>query len=261
VPQPGKYPVDTGTVELLADHDRPGGWLLRIDGTDQSYVDLLDPQHLEFEYMRWIGDLIDLFRPAGTPISVLHLGGGAGALARYVASTRPGSRQLVVERDAALVRLVREQFGESELRSVRVLIDDARTVVPNLPAGETDVVIVDAFQRLLVDSVFTSPSFVDAVGDLLTPAGVCATNLMDRLPLDRTRLFVQTVRERFPHVSVFADPALLRGRRRDNVVTVGSLAPLPLDELRRRGAAAPLTWRALDPGEVDRLVQPVAGGR
>jgi hypothetical protein len=101
--------VDTGHggIELLRDADRPGAWMLLIDGVPQSHVDLDDPGYLEFEYVRRLGHVIDTVAPAAQPLRVLHLGAGALTLARYVAATRPGSHQLAVEIDAALVDLVR----------------------------------------------------------------------------------------------------------------------------------------------------------
>ena len=106
--------VDAGIAELVGDRDRPGGWTLLVDGTPQSHVDLDDPQYLEFEYMRRLGHLIDLAAPAAQALRVLHLGGGGLTLARYVAATRPGSGQLAVESDAALVELVRRQLPLSQ---------------------------------------------------------------------------------------------------------------------------------------------------
>ena len=87
--------------------DRPRAWTLRVDGIPQSHVDLDDPLYLEFEYMRRLGHLVDLAAPVGQPLRVLHLGGGGLTLARYVAASRPGSSQLAVESDGALVGLVR----------------------------------------------------------------------------------------------------------------------------------------------------------
>jgi spermidine synthase len=43
-------------------------------------------------------------------VHALHLGGGALTLPRYLAHTRPGSRQLVAEVDDALTDLVREHL-------------------------------------------------------------------------------------------------------------------------------------------------------
>ncbi len=99
--------VASGVAELVADADRPRAWTLRVDGIPQSHVDLDDPRYLEFEYMRRLGHLADLTGSSGEPLRVLHLGGGALTLARYVAATRPGSRQLAVDSDEALVDLVR----------------------------------------------------------------------------------------------------------------------------------------------------------
>ena len=47
--------VDSGAAELLRDADRASGWILLVDGTPQSYVDLDDPQYLDFEYVRRLG--------------------------------------------------------------------------------------------------------------------------------------------------------------------------------------------------------------
>ena len=93
-------------AELVADPYRPSAWTLLIDDTAQSHVDLADPTHLEFEYVRRTGHLLDALAPRLAPLRVLHLGGGAWTLPRYVAATRPGSVQRVVELDGALVELV-----------------------------------------------------------------------------------------------------------------------------------------------------------
>src|SRR5919112_2622742 len=104
---PGPTAVAGGTAELLADADRDGSWMLLVNGTPQSHVDLEDPSHLEFEYVRRMGHVLDLAADPGAPLDVLHLGGGALTLPRYVAVTRPGSRQRVVELDEQLTDLVR----------------------------------------------------------------------------------------------------------------------------------------------------------
>ena len=110
MPPGGSQRGADGRVELLRDLDRPRSWMLLVDGAPQSHVDLDDPRHLEFEYMRRLGHVIDLAAPAGTPLRVLHLGGGGLTLARYVAATRPGSSQLAVESDAEVAELVRRRL-------------------------------------------------------------------------------------------------------------------------------------------------------
>src|SRR5580658_4959382 len=139
-------------VELLGDLDREHAWMLLVDGTPQSHVDLDDPTHLEFEYVRRLGHVVDLAAADRAPLRVLHLGGGGLTLARYVAATRPGSSQLAVELDATVAALVRERLpldqrprraGGGRAGRVRVRIGDARAVLEQVPAGSVDLVIAD----------------------------------------------------------------------------------------------------------------------
>src|SRR5213595_751692 len=69
----GRHGAD-GHVELAGDPGRPRAWTLLAGGAAQSHVDLDDPRHLELEYMRRLGHLIDLAAPAGMPLCVMHLG-------------------------------------------------------------------------------------------------------------------------------------------------------------------------------------------
>ena len=111
---PGE-PYHGGQIELLADADRPGGWLLLVDRIRQSYVDLDDPTYLDFEYVQAFADVLGQLPPG--PLAVTHVGGGAGTLARYVAATRPRSPQIVLEPDAALTATVRARLPFSARRA------------------------------------------------------------------------------------------------------------------------------------------------
>src|SRR5947209_2960422 len=63
VPRPGSWAVSAGLAELLADADRPGAYLLAVDEVAQSYVDLIDPTHLEFGYVQALALLVDVLGP------------------------------------------------------------------------------------------------------------------------------------------------------------------------------------------------------
>ena len=132
--------------------------MLLIDGVPQSHVDLDDPGYLDFEYVRRIGHVIDEAAPAGQPLRVLHLGAGALTLARYVASTRPGSPQLAVEVDAALVDLIRLRLPPRNPR-LRVRVGDARAELERLRPGSFDVVIADVFAGGRTPAHLTSAEF------------------------------------------------------------------------------------------------------
>jgi spermidine synthase len=232
-PVPGCWPVAFGEAELLPDLDAEDSWLLTVDGVAQSYLDLRDPSHLEFEYVRLMGDVVDCL-PEG-PVTAVHLGGGACTLPRYVATTRPGSRQLVVEADAPLVDLVRASFGTT---GFRLRVGDAREELPRLRQGESDLVVADVFASALAPVQVTTLEFVEAVQRLLRPGGVYVANIADGRPLTFARAQVATLLAAFPYVVLLADPSVLRGRRFANLVLAASAEPLPEAALVRRVSRA-----------------------
>lgn len=253
VDEPDSRPVRFGTATLRPDPERPRGWLLEVDGVPQSYVDLEDPTHLEFEYVRLLGDLLDLHAEPGAPLTVLHLGGGGCTLARYVAVTRPGSRQVVVEADDLLVDLVRSRLGTD---GFRLRVGDARGSLPRLQRGTSDVVIGDVFAGAALPVSCTTLEYVEQVRGLLRPGGAYLANLADGPPFGFARGQVATVSALFPHVVLLAEPAVLRGRRFGNVVVAGSDAPFDVAALTRLAARAVGRARVVS----GRAVRDFAGG-
>lgn len=260
-----------GNVELLNDVERPGAWTLLIDGILQSEVDLGDPRHLEVEYMRRLGHLADLAAPTGMPLDVLHLGGGALTLARYVEATRPGSRQLAVESNATVAALVSRRlpvarYGRAEPNrtepgrawpgtgEIGILVADARAALERLPAGSFDVLVVDVFAGAQTPAHLTSVEFTVAGARVLRPSGIYAVNVGDGPPLAHARGRVAAVRSVFAHVCVLAEPAVLRGRRFGNLVVVASDGELPVSGLTRRIAADPFPARLVEGAALDRFV-------
>lgn len=232
-PVAGRWPVAFGEAELQRDLDREDSWLLTVDGVAQSYVDRADPTHLEFDYVRLMGDVVDVL-PAG-PLTAVHLGGGGCTLPRYVAATRPGSRQLVVEADAQLTELVRTSFGS---KGFRLRVGDARQELPALRQGESDLVVADVFESALMPMHVTTLEWVHQVRRLLRPGGVYVVNVADGRPLAFAKAQVSTLLAAFPHVLLLADPSVLRGRRFANLVLAASDAALPEQDLVRRVSRA-----------------------
>ena len=253
--QASHYPVDSaegahGRAELLRDADRRAAWMLLVDGVPQSHVDLEDPGYLDFEYVRRLGHVIDTAAPPGQPLRVLHLGAGALTLARYVTASRPGSPQLAVEVDAALVDLVRLRLP---LRRVRVRVGDAREVLERLRRGSYDVVIADVFAGGRTPAHLTTVEYMSAVRRALSEEGVFAANVADGAPLAHARAQVATARTVFPQVALIADAGVLRGRRFGNLVLVASREPLPVDRLTRLAAADPMPGRVRHGEELARF--------
>ncbi|MEU5091571.1 fused MFS/spermidine synthase [Streptomyces sp. NPDC021356] len=231
--------VDGGLAQLVPDRERARAWTLLIDGAPQSHVDLDDPAHLSFEYQRRLGHVIDLAAPPAKPVHVVHLGGGAFTLARYVAATRPRSTQQVVERDAALVRLVRRELPLEANARIRVRSADAREGLAKVPDGWADLVVADVFSGARTPAHLTSAEFLDEVRRALKAGAVFAANLADGPPLAHLRGQIATAAARFAELALVADPAVLRGKRFGNAVLVASDLPLPVAELTRRAASDP----------------------
>ncbi|MES2172086.1 MAG: fused MFS/spermidine synthase [Actinomycetota bacterium] len=220
----------------------PGAFTLIVDGTPQSHVNLDDPGQLFFEYIQRIGHVIDRLRLPGQPITAVHLGAGALTLPRYIETTRPGSRQQVIELETGLVDLVRANLPLPRGSAIRIRHGDARAVMEKLPAGlrgAVDLLVVDVFSGARTPAHVTSAEFYTAAAALLKPDGVVAINAADGPGLQFVRGQAATLRSVFGDVAALADTQLLKGRRFGNVVLIASPGELPLDWMPRLLAGGP----------------------
>lgn len=220
-------------VELLADADRADSWFLLVEGTPQSHVDLADPSYLDFAYMRRIAHAADLVAPESEPIDVLHLGAGALSLARYVAHTRPGSRQRAVDSDPALVELVRRRLPWDRRAHLRVGIGHAREWIAQRNTDSSDLVVCDVFAGAQTPASLTSVEFYAEAARVLRPGGLLVVNIGDGYALRHSRRQVATLRSVLPHMVLTAEPGILRGRRFGNLVLVAGHRELPREGLER----------------------------
>jgi spermidine synthase len=229
--------VDHGFAKLMPDIDRERAWLLTVDGAPQSYVDLDDPTHLEFEYARRLGYVLDVVGEPGRALDVVHLGGGALTLPRYVAVTRPGSRQDVVEADRGLLELVTEHLPLPEGAGVALHAADARGWLENAAGGSADVIVADVFGGSRVPAHLTSVAYVRQAARVLRGSGVYLANLPDAAPFDFLRSQLATLATVFEELVLIAEPGVLRGRRFGNAVLVAGHEPVDVAALARLNAA------------------------
>jgi spermidine synthase len=228
--------IEGGVAELVPDPGRPAGWTLLIEGVAQSYVDLDDPEHLEFPYVRRVASVIDTVTPRDQPLRVLHLGAGAMTIPRYIAARRPGSEQIVIERDTALVLLVHQQVPVPANVDVTIRIGDARAAVEAAPDHSYDLIVADAYDGATMPRDLTSIEYVRQIARLLRPTGTYIMNVTDLPSLAFTRIQAATLRLAFADVCAVADVAMMRGRKFGNVVLVASPQP---DGLRPKAMARP----------------------
>ncbi|MFC8141927.1 spermidine synthase [Streptomyces paradoxus] len=229
--------TDHGTAKLMPDVDRERAWLLTVDGAPQSYVDLDEPGHLEFEYTRRLGHALDAVAEPGRALDVVHLGGGALTLPRYVAVTRPGSRQDVVEADRGLLELVSGHLPLPDGADIALHAADARVWLENAPAASADVLIADVFSGSRVPAHLTSVAYVREAARVLRGHGVYLANLPDAAPFAFLRSQLATLSTAFEELVLIAEPGVLRGRRFGNAVLVAGHHPVDVAGLARLSAA------------------------
>ncbi|WP_225922664.1 spermidine synthase [Pseudonocardia oceani] len=231
-----------------------------VDGTAQSHVDLDDPTHLEFEYVRRMAHVVDLAADLGAPLRALHLGGGAWTLPRFVAVTRPGSRQRVVEIDGGLVDLVSARLPADGLE-LDVVVGDARAALARAPAASVDLLVLDVFAGARTPAHLTSAEFVADAARVLAPGGTYVANIADGAGLAFARTQFAAAAAAFAHLAALVAPAVLDGRRFGNVVLVGSDRELPVDGLVRAAAADPFPARVLDDARIRAMAGTAASDR
>src|SRR5215217_4617302 len=130
-----------GDLVVQRDAGRATGRLLRHGDMDASYVDLADPRHLEFDYLRRMRDLVEALRAR----RVIHIGGAGCALARSLAATDRDRRQDVVEVDPDVLAFAREHLGLRRAPGLRVRHGDGRAFLATRGDGSADAILVDAF--------------------------------------------------------------------------------------------------------------------
>jgi hypothetical protein len=228
--------------DLVVERDplRPSGRLLRQAGMDCSYVDLADPSHLEFDYMRWMRIILR----AAHARRVLHVGGGACALARALATEDPSGRQHVCEVDAEVLAVAREHLGLRRMPGLQVRRAEGRGFVARQRSASWDAIVIDAFTGAVLPRGLITEQ---ALADVARVAPLALVNVVD----DRRGRDVRAVAAAL----ILAYPcAWAVGGRAGNTVVVGSRARLGLDRIKARAAADPSPARITAPAELVRRV-------
>ncbi|NLG56544.1 MAG: fused MFS/spermidine synthase [Rhodococcus sp.] len=225
-PVAGIYPIDTGTCELVADPNDPNSWLVNVNGAPSSHITPDDPGRLDFDYMRWISLVVRERWQPDAALRFLHLGGGACSLARYFAHTYPQSRHVVVEIDGTLAELARQWFDLPRAPRLRIRAGEARAVTETLTESTRDVVIRDVFAGDATPAALTTTEFTAHVRRVLAPGGIYVVNCGDQRDLSTAKREAATIGAAFRFTAAIADQAMLKGRRRGNIVIAGSDDPL-----------------------------------
>ena len=228
----------------------PGAYTVSVDGRPQSHVNLTDPTELFFDYVRRMGNVIDVVREPGRPITAVHLGGGGLTLPRYIQATRPGSTQYVVEQRDGIIDAVLERLPLPDGSRVRVITGDASDARALLPAGllgAVDVVVSDTYSGYPVGAELRSAAYYRQFPPLLAERGVLLVNV----PVDAggvaTAEQTATLTEVFPNVLALAEARMWRYRTEGNAVFAASGSPIATDQLNALRVAGPHPGLVVEP--------------
>jgi hypothetical protein len=234
--------------DLIAEMDprRPSGRLLRQAGMDASYVDLADVRHLEFDYMRWLRIVL---RVAGAR-RVLHVGGGACALARALAAADPSGRQEVCEVDGDVLSIAREHLGLRRAPGLRVRQIEGRAHIAAQPDRSWDAIVIDAFVGARVPPALVT---VEAMSEAARVASLTLVNVVDNRSARDVRTVASALATAYPSVWML-------GQRAGNAIIAGCLSvPAPdLARIAARAAADPSPARVTPPGQVAQTIASTA---
>jgi len=227
---------------LIVERDplRHSGRLLRQDDMEASYIDLADPSHLEFDYLRWIRIVLRAARSR----SILHVGGGACALPRALAAEDPDLRQAVCEVDPAVLALAREHLGLRRTRGLRVRQVDGREFIAGQADSSWDAVVVDAFVGAVVPRRLIT---VQALRDVARVAPLALVNLIDNRSARLVHETAATLAEAYAQVWAL-------GSRVGNRVLVGCALRLDFERIAAEAAADRSPARLVAPHAIVRSI-------
>jgi spermidine synthase len=245
-------------VHLVPDRAYRRAYTLRVGRADQSYVDLDDPLRLEFDYLQRLADLADCVAEPGRRLRIVHVGGAAMSLPRYIAATRRGSAQVVLEPDGELTAFIRAHLPLPQRSGIQVRITDGRAGIARVRDGLAHLVIIDAFVGPRVPAELTTTEYFADVRRVLAPTGTVLINVTDRGPLAYARRVLAGLAMSFPQRLLCAEPSTLRGQRFGNVILVGSADTLPVTEIADRAGRPPYPYRVLRGARLDQLVSGAA---
>jgi hypothetical protein len=197
-------------------------------------VDVENPTYLEFPYLRQTAVALYCVTGAGVALTAVHVGGAACVLPRYLAATRPGSTQVVVDADGPLMDLVRAEFDVDAVPGLEVLVGDGREYLDTRTAP-ADLVVVDAYEQGSCVGGVVTVEATRRVAGLLRPGGVEVVNVIDGPGRPFARRVAATMASVHDTVVLLALPDLLTGDTNANAVLLGARA-LPAEAIARRAA-------------------------
>ncbi|MBG6217533.1 hypothetical protein IWX75_001991 [Arthrobacter sp. CAN_A6] len=237
---PTRWLAAAGTVaEIDEDAFIEGALILSIGGAQQSHVNLRAPDQVFYEYLRRIANVLDLLRPPGEPLKVLHLGAGALTLVRYVEATRPGSEQAAAESERELLDFVLQYMPLTPGTRCELILDDARAAAGTMAPGSFDAVVLDIFAGADAPGHLANSAFYGELLRTVGPDGVVLVNVGDDPPLAFARQQSSELSSVAADGAALADREMFSGSHPGNIVLAATNREWPAEWTDRLLAAGP----------------------
>lgn len=209
---------------------------------DASYIDLADVSHLEFDYMRWLRIVL---RTVGAR-RVLHIGGGACALARALAAEGVGDRHEVCESDADVLAVARQHLGLRRAPRLRVRHAEGRAHISVQPDRSWDAIVIDAFLGARVPGRLIT---IEALTDAARVAPLTLINVVDNRSARDVNAAASAMARAYPSVWTL-------GKQVGNTIVAGCTDVSERGRLRIAALAAadPSPARLTSPGRVAQVI-------
>jgi spermidine synthase len=240
VPRGVPIAIATGSVELVDESD--GSVTVFVNGVPSS--SLRADHTLDFENMRHEAAAIaawDAERENHAWLA-LHVGAAACTLPRHLAWAHSESRHIAVDVDTELAELARRWWDLPRAPRLRVRAQDGLAALTERADDTLDLVVRDAFANDEVPAHLATAEWWEHALRCLRPGGIVVANVAVTPATERAARDAAAARSAFGTVIAVGEHAVMRRKRRGNVVLVCSVAPLPTVTLtlRRYAASAPL---------------------
>lgn len=192
--------TDYYTIELKK-MDKNGKSLesVILDNLIHSYVDLIDPLHLEYDYEKVYAEMVAWKAAAKPEFRALVIGGGGYTFPRYLEAKYSRAQVDVIEIDPRLTEVAYQHLGLSPQMRIRSFNQDARWWVMNFPERKVyDFIFGDAFNDLTIPYHLTTKEFSEMIKSLLKPEGLLIANIIDNFQVGLFMpSYVRTLQEVF----------------------------------------------------------------
>ena len=163
----------------------------------------------------------------------MFIGGGGYTMPRLIEVRYPHWNVEVIEIDPEVTEVAHAYFALPRNTSITTYNVDARMKANDLPDGQYDMVVGDAFNDFSVPYQLTTHEFNQRVKELLKPDGIYIVNIVDNLEIGNfLRAYVNTLRQTFEYVYVLREDEIWENDERPNVthVVVGSSYQITYDD-------------------------------